>query len=67
MKIYSSKKVALNNIPKGNYKSQPYCNGKYKTSIKKIDNPSKDVKAIYKSYRKDNFGSYVKLNCLKRI
>lgn len=64
MKIYSSKQSALNSLPSGIYEVGLYCTGKYKTSIKEMESISSDIKAFYKSYRKDDYGSYVKVYCV---
>ena len=69
MKIYSSKKAALNNINVNvtNYKTVLYCTGEYVTSIKEIDVKNENIVALYKSYRSDKYGSYVKIYCIERI
>ena len=69
MKIYSSKKAALNNINTNvtNYKIILYCTGEYVTSIKELDVTNDKIEALYKSYRKDRYGSYVKIYCIERI
>lgn len=69
MKIYSSKKAALNNINTNvsNYKIVLYCTGEYVTSIKELDVRNDKIIALYKSYRKDRYGSYVKIYCIERI
>lgn len=67
MKVYSSKKTALNNIEAGNYRTILYCTGEYKTSIKTMDVSNDKIVALYKSYRKDRHGSYVKIYCIERI
>lgn len=69
MKIYSSKKTALNNINVNvtNYRTILYCTGEYKTTIKTMDVSNDKIVALYKSYRKDRHGSYVKIYCIERI
>ena len=69
MKIYSSKKTALNNINVNvtNYKTGLYCTGEYNTNIKKMDITNDKIIALYKSYRSDRHGSYVKIYCIERI
>lgn len=69
MKIYSSKKAALNNINTNvtNYKIILYCTGEYVTSIKELDVTNDKIVALYKSYRKDRYGSFVKIYCIERI
>ena len=69
MKVYSSKKTALNNINVNvtNYRTILYCTGEYKTSIKTMDISNDKILALYKSYRKDRYGSYVKIYCIERI
>lgn len=61
MIIYSSKKTALNNINVINYKTGLYCTGEYNTNIKTMDVSNDKIVALYKSYRKDRKGSYVKI------
>ena len=61
MKIYSSKKAALNNINVTNYKAGLYCTGEYNTNIKEMDVSNDKIVALYKSYRKDRQGSYAKI------
>lgn len=68
LKIYSSKKVALNSIdfdPFAGVTIFPACTGKYKTSIKEMET-SKDVSALYKSYRSDRHGKYVKVYAISK-
>ena len=69
MKVYSSKKAALNsiNVNVTNYKAVLYCTGEYITSIKTMDVSNEKIVALYKSYRKDRHGSYVKIYCIERI
>ena len=69
MKIYSSKKTALNNINTNvtNYKAGLYCTGEYVTSIKTMEVSNDKIIALYKSYRNDRHGSYVKIYCIERI
>lgn len=64
LKVFSSKKTALNNLPIGNYESSLYCTGQYETSINEITTSINNIKAIYKSYRNDRYGNYVKLYCI---
>ena len=69
MKVYSSKKTALNNINVNvtNYKAVLYCTGEYVTSIKTMEVSNDKIVALYKSYRSDRHGSYVKIYCIERI
>ena len=67
MKIYSSKKAALNNISVTNYKIGLYCTGQYKTTIKTMDVTNRDIKALYKSYRNDDNGSYVMVHYIREV
>lgn len=67
MKIYSSKKVALKNINVTNYRTGLYCTSKYKTSIKTMNVTSDKIVSLYKSYRNDRYGNYVKIYCIERI
>ena len=69
MKVYSSKKTALNNINVNvtNYKAVLYCTGEYNTNIKEMDISNDKIVALYKSYRNDRHGSYVKIYCIERI
>lgn len=69
MRIYSSKQAALNSINANvtDYRIILYCTGEYVTSIKEIDVTNDKIVALYKSYRKDRHGSYVKIYCIERI
>lgn len=66
MKIYSSKKAALKSINVGNYTFGSYCNGKYKSDIQTMNINSDKIVALYKSYRSDRYGSYVKIYCIEK-
>lgn len=61
MKIYSNKKAALNSVNIKSYTTGLYCTGEYKTSIKEVEVRNESIRALYKSYRKDRHGSYVKI------
>jgi hypothetical protein len=65
MKIYSSKKAAINSINVTNYRVGLYCNGKYNSDIKTMNVSSEKIVALYKSYRSDSYGSYVKIYCIE--
>lgn len=69
MKIYSSKKAALNNIDTNltDFKVGLYCSGKYNSNIKTMDISNDKIVALYKSYRSDSYGAYVKIYCIERI
>lgn len=62
MKIWSNRKSALKNMDQydGETTEGLYCTGGYKTTIETMDvNP--DVLALYKQYRSDQDGPYVKV------
>lgn len=69
LKVFGSKKAALAALPKDRrYKTGLYCTGKYNKVPNKLDYKGFfNIVALYKSYGRDEEGSYIRLRYVEEI